>query len=97
MLKYSAEFASEYDINPTPAIITQIDIINFIFPFASSLPMNGEATATPRPAIESAIEKAVLLIPKSSVTGTMNKLCKEFIIEKPANIIKKPHNTTYHP
>lgn len=97
ILKYTAELASEYDMNPAPAITTQIDMINFIFPLASNLPMIGEATATPRPAMESAMEKVVLLIPKSFVTGTMNKLCREFIIEKPANIIKKPHNTTYHP
>ena len=80
-------------MKPSPANITQVDIISFMFPLVNNFPMKGDARATPKPPIDRMIEKVVRLIPNSFVTGSMKRLCKELMMVKPANMIKKPHKT----
>ena len=80
-------------MKPSPANITQMDMMSFMFPLVNNFPMKGEARATPKPPIDRIMEKVVRLNPSSLVTGSMNKLCKELMMVKPANMIKNPHNT----
>jgi len=61
------------------------------------LPINGEASAMPSPPTERTMENVVRDIPNSLVTGTRNKLWREFTIENAENIIKKLVNTIYQP